>query len=129
MNVQQMLEALAQADPGLEPWQKCRHEFEATMPLCKRCGAEWPECFVIRKRLPSFGDGKTRYQTEGEIFQLCSRLRLFVTLTGQFDDGTYLFIVTGPPIEMGFPRRHGERGTIVEAGKQAILRAMGVWEE
>jgi hypothetical protein len=131
--------ALCSVDPQLEPWQKCEHDYESTTPtLCKKCGAKWPQCFVIQKRLLTFGDGKPRYQTVDELLALCERLDVAIesfSRTWVFD---YSF--ENPGWESRWALRRNGTGKVeslhraegeetVLALQEALLRVMGKWEE
>jgi hypothetical protein len=132
--------ALCSIDPALEPWQKCRHEWECVAEIAYGAMYQF-KCTECRHdgwggdedELPTFGDGKPRYNSVDEPLALCERLDIKVEIESRAswdaNDGTMaprysVWIWVG-----------GKMGTqvhnhsLVLALQEAILRAMGKWTE
>ena len=137
MTEQQILEALATLDPKLEPWQKCRHQWEDAgvdqrdrrfLYYCKKCKTGAASTNEAMAAL--FGDGKPCYQTVDVLLALCERLGLRKILGD--DVPPYLTKYVAQVWVRG-----QERPLIHEvcddnpviALRQAILRVMEAWKE
>jgi hypothetical protein len=146
--------ALCSVDPALEPWQKCEHVYKPITHSegyqygwrCHECYEPYtwstgrPDDAYLQEMLaglPIFGDGKPRYNSVDELLALCERLELAPMiddvrpfhLQGENEGFEWCAAITEWDERKPIKVYRGRAKTPVTALQEAILRAMGLWQE
>lgn len=130
MTPEQIYRQLCIIDPALEPRQKCEHLWDFVQGLpddrirfhrCQICRKEW-----IRSMgdLPLFGDGKPRYGSVDELFDLGYRLDIEVAI----ELWKHCYVADVRPQD-GARAATAMGENKVAVLQEALLCAMGGWTE
>jgi hypothetical protein len=149
MTPEAIYRALCALDPALEPWQKCEHEYVSMGDGYTVSGTKRPtvlkkyRCAKCRKmfqvyetndtKMPTFGDGKPRYNSVDELLALCVRLKLvWHVISDSENAGVWIFTQSGETHLSASLTSASTDDPVMNAVlglQEAILRTMGKWTE